>query len=47
MERKYFEDFCNAYNLDYDFTHLAGGYKNHETEKAFIIYKYAGKEKGV
>ena len=34
-----FESYCEEYNLDYDFFNVNGVYMNHETYKAFILYK--------
>ncbi len=41
---KMFEDFCEEYGLDYDFTKLGVcGYRSHETHKAFIVWAKASK----
>lgn len=39
---KMFEDFCEKYGIDYDFTRLNEiGYKSYETHKAFILWSRA------
>ncbi len=40
---KLFEQFCNEYNLEYDFTKIGNGlvYSSEETAKAYIIFKYS------
>lgn len=39
--RERFEDSCDYNNLDYDFEYLGLGFKDSETNKAFIIFNKA------
>lgn len=40
--KEQFEEFCGEYGLDYDFAKIGGGeYGDHETHKAFIIWRYS------
>lgn len=39
---KMFEEFCEKYGLDYDFTRLGEfAFKSYETQKAFIVWSKA------
>ena len=40
-EMRVFELFCKEYNLEYNFMKLGNQYAAIETQKSFIVFKYA------